>query len=149
VTALRGRLDRDPDADEVAESLARVAGMARLERAPSPQSSDAIPLDGLVEEGGGLSLADLAPTPEDYMLLAEGERSRAALVAAVKAAAADLPTDERLYLQIVFGAGGPLPARDIAKLMGYRVEEVYRLKQRTQKWLREVAMQFNKNSNMA
>jgi RNA polymerase primary sigma factor len=146
MTALRGRLDRDPDADEVAESLARVT---RLERASSPQSSDAVSLDVSVEEGGGLSLADLAPTPEDYMLLAEGERSRAALVAAVKAAAADLPTDERLYLQIVFGAGGQLPARDIAKLMGYRVEEVHRLKQRTRKWLRGMAMQFDKNSNMA
>jgi RNA polymerase sigma factor (sigma-70 family) len=110
---------------------------------------DLIRRDVLVEDGGGLSLADLAPTPKDYMLLAEGERSRAALVAAVKAAAADLPTDERLYLQIVFGAGGPLPARDIAKLMGYRVEEVHRLKQRTRKWLRGMAMQFDKNSNMA
>ena len=77
------------------------------------------------------------------MLLAEEERSRAAIVAAVKAAAADLPTDERLYLQIVFAASEPLPARDIAKLMGYPVEEVYRLKQRTQQWLRGLAMQFD------
>jgi RNA polymerase primary sigma factor len=146
---LRGRLERDPNPGEVAESVARVAGMARLERAPSPQSADAISLDGLVEDGGGLLLADSAPTPEDCMLLAEEERSRAAIVAAVKAAAADLPTDERLYLQIVFAASEPLPARNIAKLMGYPVEEVYRLKQRTQRWLKEVAVQLEKNSDMS
>jgi RNA polymerase primary sigma factor len=148
VAVLRGRLERDPDAGEVSESLARLAGMARLERAPSPQSNDAISLDVLVEDGGGLSLADSSPTPEDFMLLAEEERSRAALVAAVKAAAADLPTDERLYLQIVFAATGPLPARDIAALMGFPVEEVYRLKQRTHKWLKAMAVQFEKNSGM-
>ena len=149
VAALRGRLERDPDAAEVAEALTRVAGMARLERTPSPHAADAISLDGLVEDGGSLSLADSAPTPEDCLLLAEEERSRAAIVAAVKAAAADLPTDERLYLQIVFAANEPLPARDIAKLMGYPVEEVYRLKQRTQRWLKEVAVQLQKNSNMS
>jgi RNA polymerase primary sigma factor len=146
---LRGRLERDPDAGEVTESLARLAGVARLDRVPSPQPADAISLDGLVEDGGGLSLADSAPTPEDCMLLAEEERSRAAIVAAVKAAAADLPTDERLYLQIVFAASEPLPARDIAKLLGYPVEEVYRLKQRTQRWLKEVAVRLEKNSNMS
>lgn len=149
VAALRGRLERDPDAGEVTEALARVAGMARLERAPSPQSTEAVSLDLLVEDGGGLSLADTAPTPEDCMLLAEEERNRAAIVAAVKAAAADLPTDERLYLQIVFAANEPLPARSIAKLMGYPVEEVYRLKQRTQRWLKELAIQLEKNSNMS
>ncbi len=148
VAALRGRLERDPDTAEVTELLARVAGIARLERAP-PQSADSVSLEVLVEDGGGLSLADTAPTPEDCMLLAEEERSRAAVVAAVKAAAADLPTDERLYLQIVFAANEPLPARDIAKLMGYPVEEVYRLKQRTQRWLKEMAVQLEKNSNMS
>src|SRR5262245_11526890 len=71
VAALRGRLERDPDAGDVAESLARLAGMARLERTPSPQSTEAVSLDLLVEDGGGLSLADTAPTPEDCMLLAE------------------------------------------------------------------------------
>jgi RNA polymerase primary sigma factor len=146
---LRGRLERDPEAGEIGESLTRLTGVARLDRAPSPQSADAISLDGLVEDGGGLALADSAPTPEDCLLLAEEERSRAALVAAVKAAAAGLPTDERLYLQIVFAASEPLPARDIAKLMGYPVEEVYRLKQRTQKWLKEMAVQFEKNSDLS
>src|SRR5262245_3164715 len=51
----------------------------------------------------------------------------------VKAAADNLPADERLYLQIVFSASEPLPARDIARLMGSPVEQVYRLKHRTRR----------------
>jgi RNA polymerase primary sigma factor len=146
--ALRGRLERDPDVGEIAESLARVAGLARLQREP-PSSADTVPLDGVTGDSGSLSLADTAPTPEDWLLLAEEERSRASLVAAVKAAADHLPAEERLYLQIVFSASEPLPPRDVARLMGCPVEEVYRLKQRTQRWLKEMAVQMEKNSDMS
>jgi RNA polymerase primary sigma factor len=83
------------------------------------------------------------------LLLFEEEQRRAALVAAVNAAAEKLPTDERLYLQIVFSANEPLPARGIARLMGCPVEEVYRLKQRTQKWLKEITVQLEKNADMS
>jgi RNA polymerase primary sigma factor len=51
--ALRGRLEQDPTAADVAESVARLAGIARLERA-SP-ATEAISLDALSGEGGGLS----------------------------------------------------------------------------------------------
>jgi RNA polymerase primary sigma factor len=54
-----------------------------------------------------------------------------------------------LYLQIVFSANEPLPARGIARLMGCPVEEVYRLKQRTQKWLKEITVQLENNSDMS
>ena len=145
--ALRGRLAQDPTVADIAESVARLAGIARLERA-SP-ATEAISLDALLGEGGGLSIADSSPTPEDRLLLFEEEQRRAALVAAVNAAAEKLPTDERLYLQIVFSANEPLPARGIARLMGCPVEEVYRLKQRTQKWLKEIAVQLEKNSDMS
>jgi RNA polymerase primary sigma factor len=49
----------------------------------------------------------------------------------------------------VCAASPPLPARNIAKLMGYPVEEVYRLKQRTQRWLKEVAVRLENNSDMS
>ena len=145
--ALRGRLEQDPTAADIAESIARLAGIARLERA-SP-ATEAISLDALLGEGGGISIADSSPTPEDHLLLFEEEERRAALVAAVNAAAEKLPTDERLYLQIVFSANEPLPARGIARLMGCPVEEVYRLKQRTQKWLKEITVQLEKNADMS
>jgi RNA polymerase primary sigma factor len=82
-------------------------------------------------------------------LLFEEEERRSALVAVVNAAAERLPTDERLYLQIVFSANEPLPARGIAKLMGCPVEEVYRLKQRSRKWLKEITVQSGKNSDVS
>ena len=145
--ALRGKLEQDPTAADIAESVARLSGIARLERA-SP-ATEAVSLDALLGEGGGLSIADSSPTPEDRLLLFEEEQRRAALVAAVNAAAEKLPTDERLYLQIVFSANEPLPARGIARLMGCPVEEIYRLKQRTQKWLKEIAVQLENNSDMS
>jgi RNA polymerase primary sigma factor len=139
---LRGRLDRDHDATEIAEALARVVGAGQLERAPPRNPQDIVSLDALVD-GGELPLADSSPTPEEHLLLAEEERSRDSVVAAIKTAAGSLPADQRLYLQTVFSASEPLPARDIAKLMGYPVEEVYRLKQRTQRWLKELATRLN------
>ena len=145
--ALRGRLAQDPTSAEIAESVARLAGIAKLERAPP--ATEAISLDALLGEGGALSISKSSPTPEDYLLLFEEEQRRAALVAAVNAAAEKLPADERLYLQILFSATEPLPARGIAKLMGCPVEEVYRLKQRSQKWLKEISILSEKNSDMS
>jgi RNA polymerase primary sigma factor len=145
--ALRGKLEQDPAAADIAESVARVAGMTRLER--TPPATEAISLDVLLGEGGGISIADSSPTPEDHLLLFEEEARRAALVAAINAAAEKLPAGERLYLQIVFSANEPLQARSIARLMGCPVEEVYRLKQRTQKWLKEITVQLEKNSDMS
>jgi RNA polymerase primary sigma factor len=124
--ALRGRLAQDPTVADIAESVARLAGIATLERAAP--ATEAISLDALLGEGGGLSIADSSPTPEDRLLLFE---------------------EEQLYLQIVFSANEPLPARGIARLMGCPVEEVYRLKQRTQKWLKEITVQLEKNANMS
>jgi RNA polymerase primary sigma factor len=145
--ALRGKLEQDPTLAEIAASVARLAGIARLER-PSP-AAEAISLDALLDEGGVLSIPGSSPTPEDYLLLFEEEQRRTALFATVNAAAEKLPTDERLYLQILFSANEPLPARGIAKLMGCPVEEVYRLKQRTQKWLKEITVQSGKNSDVS
>jgi RNA polymerase primary sigma factor len=145
--ALRGKLAQDPTAAEIAESVAQLAGIATLERA-SP-ANEAVSLDAMLGEGGGLSIADSSPTPEDRLLLFEEEQRRSALVAAVNTAAEKLPTDERLYLQIVFSANEPLPARGIARLMGCPVEEVYRLKQRTQRWLKEIAEHLEKNADVS
>src|SRR5215510_11579948 len=66
----------------------------------------------------------------------------------VKAAADNLPLDERLHLRMVFSASEPLPARDIARLMGSPVEQVYPLKQRTRRWLKEM-VQLEKNLDAA
>jgi RNA polymerase primary sigma factor len=94
-----------------------------------------------------LALADVAPTPEDWLLLAEEERSRAKLLDTVKAAAAALPAEERLYLETIFAASDPLPPRQIAKAMGCAVDDVYRLRQRVRRWIKEIAVRLEKNPN--
>src|SRR5215472_5110979 len=137
VARLRGRIKPEPGPAEIRQALERVADVAQGEM--PTQKAESVSLETMVEDGGGLAIADPAPTPEDQLLLAEEERHRAALVAAVKAAAAGLPAPERLYLQTVFAACNPLSARDIAKVMGCPVEEAYRLKQRTQRWMKKVA----------
>jgi RNA polymerase primary sigma factor len=145
---LVGRLNRDPDAADIAASLPRIAAVARLEPASHSWPARVISLDA-VTDSSGLVLTDTTPNPEDWLLLAEEERSRAALVSAIKAAAAALPPDERLYLDTVFAATDPLPPRQIAKAMGCRVEDVYRLRQRAQRWIKEIAMRLENDSNLS
>jgi RNA polymerase primary sigma factor len=141
---LRGRLERDPDASEIEECIERLAKLGPLE-ASAPARRATVSLEAEAGEGGALALADPGANPEEELLLAEEERDRAALLAAIRTAAADLPASERLYLQIAFSATQPLPAREIARNMQLPVEEVYRLKQRLQRWLAELASRFEKN----
>jgi RNA polymerase primary sigma factor len=143
-TALRGRLERALDPSEIRCAIERLAAVARLEPAVASRPTAAIALDAL-KGSEGLAIADQSPDPEEHLLLAEEERSRAELLAAVKLAAAGLPPEERRYLQTIFSATDPLPPREVARIMGCRVEEVYRLRQRAQRWFAEVASQLEKS----
>jgi RNA polymerase primary sigma factor len=141
--ALRGRLEQDPDAAEIRMAIERVGKLAPL--APAAAAAEMVSLDTSGEDGEALAVADSSITPEENLLQAEEEQTRAGLLAAVKEAAEKLPADERLYLQIVFAAADPLPAREISKIMQLPVADVYRLKQRTQRWLSEMASRLEKN----
>ena len=144
---MRGRFERDPDAAELRASVERLTGLVRLDPGLPSNPGDAVSLESAAEDGEVLAMADSTATPEEQLLLAEEERSRTALLASVRAAAAELPADERLYLQIAFSATDPLPAREIARLMQRPVEDIYRLKQRAQRWLADIASQFGKKSD--
>ena len=48
-----------------------------------------------------------------------------------------LSAGERLYLTIALGGAQPPPSREIARLMQRPVEEIYKLKQRVLKRLRD------------
>jgi RNA polymerase primary sigma factor len=139
---MRGRFERDPDAAEIRQAMERLAKVGPL--APASGRSEMVSLDTSGDDEEGFAVPDPGATPEEQLLEAEEERTRSALLAEVKAAAANLPADERLYLQIVFSATDPLPAREIARSMQLPVEEVYRLKQRTQRWLTDIAARLEK-----
>ena len=140
---LRGRFERDPDVAEIRTAMAHLSELVPLAPAVSPRS-EMVSLDSSGEDGEGLSIPDSGGTPEDQLLESEEEQTRASLLAAVKAAAAELPAQDRLYLQIVFSATDPMPAREIARAMQVPVEEVYKLKQRSQRWLSDIATRLGK-----
>lgn len=142
--ALRGRFDPAPQMAEIGNALQRLASAATLEPNDVPGRREMIPLDRFTQGSAGLLLADGSPTPEDRLLLEEEDRSRAEVLSAIKLAAADLPPEDRCYLQTVFSATGPLPPREIARIMGCRVENVYRLRQRAQRWIAQIAERLEK-----
>lgn len=142
--ALQGRLDRDPDAAEIHRAIERITAVARLEPAAATGVGGVVPLDALTGTDG-LSIADRSPDPEQHLLLAEEAKSRADLLAAVKLAAAGLPADERAYLQAIFSATEPLPPREIASILGCPVEEIYRLRQRACRRIREMLDRLEKS----
>jgi RNA polymerase primary sigma factor len=142
---MRGRLEPDPQPADILESIDRLTRLGPL--TPSSPAADGatISIEAGEESGGALAVADPAADPEEELLLAEEERGRAGLLAIIKAEAAQLPTNERLYLQVLFSATEPLPAREIARKMQLPVEEIYRLKQRSQRWLAGLAARFEKS----
>jgi RNA polymerase primary sigma factor len=141
---MRGRFEHDPDAAEIRQAIERLAKLGPLAPAVPSGRSGMVSLDASTEEGEAFAIPDQGATPEEQMLESEEERTRTELLEAVKVAAAELPPDERLYLQIVFSAADPLPAREIARSMQLPVEDVYRLKQRAQRWLADIAVRLEK-----
>ena len=136
---MRGRFDKDPDAADIRQAMERLAKLGPLVPPAASGRSRMVSLDSPGDDDEALAVPDHGATPEEQLLEAEEERTRNELLEAVKAAAAELPADERLYLQIVCAASDPLPAREIARSMQLPVEEVYRLKQRAQRWSASVA----------
>jgi RNA polymerase primary sigma factor len=142
---MRGRFERDPDAAEIRQAMERLAKIGPLAPAAVSGRAAMVSLDSSEDGEEALAVSDRGATAEEQLLEAEEERTRTELLEAVKAAAAELPADERLYLQIVTSAADPLPAREIARSMQLPVEEVYRLKQRAQRWLANLATRLEKN----
>src|SRR6266542_1441427 len=122
----------------------RLAAVARLEPAAAAGAGTVVPLDALAGTDG-LAIADHSPDPEQHLLLAEEAKSRAELLEAVKLAAAGLPVDERCYLQAIFSATEPLPPREIARMLGCPVEEIYRLRQRACRRIEEILDRLGKS----
>lgn len=83
-----------------------------------------------LEDGQWETLPCPAPSPEQTLLSSEDETLLSQAAAALSALADDLPPAEALYLRIALSGAEPLPARDIARLMGRPVTEIYKVKQK-------------------
>jgi RNA polymerase sigma factor (sigma-70 family) len=77
-------------------------------------------------------------SPEEHVIEADENHRLAAAVEALSEAMKTLPAAERLYLRIALGGSSTPPAREIARLMGRPVEDIYKLKQRVLQRLREI-----------
>jgi RNA polymerase primary sigma factor len=119
---LRSRFSRDFPTTEVESALARVRTAAeKLRATPPPQETE----------------DSAEPTPEDIFVQAEDDEQLSAALGALTQAIQILPDDERLYLMLIL-RDDPPPPRDVARIMRRPVDEVYAMKQRVLKKLREL-----------
>jgi len=132
--ALRARVTPLPDGAEIAAAMARIAASApgnsgepRMRAAPESGFDD----------DSAERWTDPAASPEESLILAQDEERLEQAVEVLKSAAAGMDEAERQYLAIALGGAEPPPAREIARIMGKPVEEIYKLKQRLLQRLRE------------
>lgn len=78
-----------------------------------------------------------AESPEQIALERERESLLSSAASALRAIAATMSEEERLYLRIALAGAEPLAAREVARLMRRPVGEVYKLKQRVMKQLKD------------
>lgn len=129
------RLDPAPAAAEVAAALARVE--ASLPPGFGAAAEGAHQSVALSEVAEGAAEGLVEESPEELALAQEADRLVTGAAAALRDVAATLPEAEQLYLRVALSAAEPLPAREVARLMGRPVEEIYKLKQRVLRRLRE------------
>lgn len=126
---VNARLGHASDVAEIAAALLRVKAYANAGQ------------DGTRPVRADIDLQGIAGSPEaipEAQLVQEEENQRltAALDVLTRAVEA-LPEAERLYLTIALGAAQTPRSREIAQLMQRPVEDIYKLKQRVLKRLRD------------
>ena len=84
----------------------------------------------LVSTDDVLDMPSQDPSPERIVLNNEAERLLDAAAKVLRSSMAKLSVEEQLYMRIALSADSALPAREIAGLMQYPVDEVYKLKRR-------------------
>ena len=119
----------------IAENEAEVA--AALERVKFCQGNQGHRVVRLASEQEERIAADL-PSPEEELANFEGETRLRAALSVLNRALEGLDEPERLYVTIVLASGETPPSREIAEAMHRPVEDIYRLKQRVMKRLRDL-----------
>ena len=134
---LAARMHPAPSPENVAAALANVRGALPADYGAGLATNGIVSLSHLPEPAEQPTGAD-AQTPEDHIVRMEDERLLSAAVAVLRKAAATLPRAERDYVRISLAGAEPLPAREVARLMQRPVEDIYKLKQRVLKRLRDI-----------
>jgi DNA-directed RNA polymerase specialized sigma24 family protein len=97
---------------------------------------------GLRVAGSDTDFRDIADTaeasPEAQLAHAEEDAQLTGALDVLTRAMASLPDAERLYLEIVLRSAGPPRSREIAQLMQRPVEDIYKLKQKVLRHLRDL-----------
>jgi RNA polymerase primary sigma factor len=101
----------------------------------SPRFVSLLQAPELSEDGSGTGPS--AASLEDAAIKTETEGLLAAAASAMREVAATLPDAELLYLRIALSGAEPLPAREVARLVQRPVAEVYKLRQRVLKRLKD------------
>jgi len=117
---LKSRLSRDVSRSEIERALGRVR--SHIARTSSPLNPD--------------DLVASVQSPEEIAIHVSAEHQLSAAFGALEQAAEKLADDERAYLNFVLSENPP-PARELAELMARPVEEIYALKKRVLRKLRE------------
>ena len=134
---LAARMHPAPSPENVAVALANVRGALPADYGAGPAADRFVSLSHLPEPAEDPTGAD-AQTPEDHIVGLEEEQLLSAAVAVLRKVAATLPRAERDYVRITLAGAEPLPAREVARLMQRPVEDIYKLKQRVLKRLRDI-----------
>jgi RNA polymerase primary sigma factor len=124
---LESRLDGAPSLADIAAALARV-------RASSASDGGHHARMHTVRD----HLVSAVPSPEDHLVQAEQDELLTAALDVLTRAMGTLSDSERLYLTVMLGGAQSLPSREIARVMQRPVHEVYKLKQRVLKRLRDL-----------
>ncbi len=143
LSALLGKLQPDPTLEEIKTALDDLAAdilAARDARSPSRSVS----LDS--DEGAAGRQVAGGLSAEDQMMEDEEARAREDLIQAVRREAEFLAPQDRAFLDLILSSAEPLPARQIAKLMSLPAEEVYRIRQRVQRWMGRLATDLKKTT---
>jgi RNA polymerase primary sigma factor len=126
-----------PTRAQVQEAVAAVRSFAQDARANGRWHGAAVSLSAMTDDAADALIGRTSASPEDISIDNDDSRLLDAALAALREAASQLCDDERIYLEVALSRTETLPAREIASLMQRPVDDIYKLKQRIMKRLRD------------
>lgn len=135
--ALASAADPKPSANAIVDAIAAVRLHVEGARDSVAARGASVSLSAIEPDAADALIGGGDSSPEAALVERDEDDALAAAAAALRRARDALSDGERIYLEVVLDGGDGLPARDIARLMNRPVEEVYKLKQRVHKRLRD------------